>query len=344
MTTSIKNYNFDLPSDLIAQHPLKNTKDHRMMVVDRKNEKLIHAKVSDFVDYVCINDCIVVNNTKVVNACLLGQFRTGGDWEGLFLDIANGCWRILLQSKNEIKPRQTLVLKTNSETFELTLIDRDVDGVWIALPERQANHIEILTKFGNLPLPPYIREGISSQEDSLSYQTFYATCYGAIAAPSAGLHFSQEMMDSIKKKNISIYELTLHVGLGTYKPIYSEDITKHKIHSEWMQINQETARQISIAKKRGKVFAIGTTSLRALETASLGGEIKPYEGYTDLYVKPGFDFVSTDALLTNFHLPRTTLMVLVKAFAGDELIDLAYKEAIERSYRFCDYGDAMLII
>ncbi len=314
------------------------------MVIDRDNQKIIHTKMSNFKDYICSDDCIAVNNTKVVNAYLLGHFKTGGSWDGLFLDVINGHWKILLQSKSEIKLKQTLVLKNEFDVFELTLIDRDVDGAWIALPECHKNHIEILNRFGKLPLPPYIRDGISSQEDLLHYQTCYATHYGAIAAPSAGLHFSQEILDTIKKKNISIFELTLHVGLGTYKPIYSEVISKHKMHSEWMRISCEMASQISETKKRGKVFAIGTTSLRALETASLKGKIKPFEGYTDLYIKPGFEFKSTDALLTNFHLPKTTLLVLVKAFAGDKIIDQAYKDAIEQSYRFCDYGDAMLIL
>lgn len=343
---TIEAYDYNLPQTLIAQHPLKDPGDNRMMVVDRNGPRLVHTKVAALKDYLCADDCIVVNNTKVVNAWLIGSFRGGGggNWSGLYLGVVDNHWKMLFERHAEVRSGQTLVLCNKEDHFELTLIEQDADGAWSAVPEHRGNPVEVLSRFGRLPLPPYIRDGIAEQDDILRYQTCYASCYGAIAAPSAGLHLSRRMLDELSTMGIPIFQVTLHIGLGTYRLIYCREVSDHRMHSEWMEVGHEAAYQISESKRRGKVLAIGTTSLRALETASLEGTIRPFTGYTDLFVRPGFRFRTTDALLTNFHLPRTSLLVLVKAFAGNDIVNLAYKEAIAQRYRFCDYGDAMLIL
>lgn len=343
-------YDYHLPKRLIAQAPLPNRADARMLVVRRVEQRLEHWHVRDLPELLRPGDCLVLNNTKVIPARLVGYRQsTGGRWEGLFLEAwPNGFWKVLARSRGKPKPDEPIVLLNRFGKEDIRLFvgaKLPEEGVWIVRPESEESPLRLLERVGRVPLPPYIRRGEMREADRIRYQTVYAAAPGSVAAPTAGLHFTQALLDRLEDAGIEICRITLHVGVGTFRPIKTARLADHQMHSEWGQITDETVeRLLSARQKGGRITAVGTTCVRLLETAAADGQLKPFAGYTNLFIRPPFEFRAVDALLTNFHLPRSTLLVLVRTFGGDELIRYAYEEAIRQEYRFYSYGDCMLIL
>ncbi|MGA2619537.1 MAG: tRNA preQ1(34) S-adenosylmethionine ribosyltransferase-isomerase QueA [Thermoguttaceae bacterium] len=342
-------YDYELPRDLIAQQPAATRADARLLLVDRTGNSLQHYYVRDLPDILRAGDCLVLNDTRVVPARLIGRRdRTGGRWEGLFLEVVpGGLWRVLCKARGKLVPEETITLvdAQGQDDIQLHMGLRRSDGSWVVRPHTGEDTFSLLERIGRVPLPPYIRKGEMVEADREHYQTVYARWPGAIAAPTAGLHFTDSLLRRLQDGKIVVCALTLHTGGGTFRPITSDSLAAHQLDAEWGTIRQETINQIADCRRRGgRVVAVGTTSVRLLETAAADGTLKPLTGYTDLFIRPPFKFQAVDVLLTNFHLPRTTLLVLVRTFGGEELIARAYEEAIREKYRFYSYGDAMLII
>ncbi|MCA9082609.1 MAG: tRNA preQ1(34) S-adenosylmethionine ribosyltransferase-isomerase QueA [Planctomycetaceae bacterium] len=353
-------WQYDLPQHLIASRPAEQRDGARLMVVDRSSGRISHHQVRDLPDLLSPSDRLVFNNTKVIPARLFGfRTSTGGRWEGLFLNTEpDGRWKITGQTRGRLQVGETLTVipalpvesdasavPTPEKTLILTLTGRCEDGTWLMSPEDETkSFLESLEEFGTLPLPPYIGRKIADQEDCQRYQTVFASQPGAIAAPTAGLHFSEALLQQCQQRGIRQSHVTLHVGIGTFRPVSTERLSDHQMHSEWGCVSEETAQEIaSTQREQGNVVAIGTTSVRTLEAASLHGKLLPWSGYTDLFIRPGYQFQTVDRLLTNFHLPGSTLLALVAALAGYETIMNAYAIAVAEKYRFFSYGDAMLI-
>lgn len=345
-------FDYDLPRELIAQEPLPNRSDARLMLVDRTNQSLSHHHVRDLPDLLGRGDRLVLNDTKVVHATLTGtRVATGGAWQGLFLSAeSNGDWRIVCKTRGTLKVPEKIALvdRENREAERLWLVEKLDDGQWLARPESGRSVDEVLNAVGRVPLPHYIRGGQMVDDDLDRYQTVFARNPGAVAAPTAGLHFNEPLLRQLEARHVEFTPVTLHVGLGTFRPIKGDDADDHDMHAEWCEVTQEAADAINATRDSGgRIVAIGTTSVRTLETAALeagGGAIAPWSGPTDLYLKPPHTFRAVDAMLTNFHFPRTTLLLLVQALGGTALIREAYAEAIREEYRFYSYGDAMLIV
>jgi S-adenosylmethionine:tRNA ribosyltransferase-isomerase len=347
--SSPDDYDYVLPKHLIAQHPLARRVDARLLVVDRAAATLQHHHIRDLPTLLRAGDCVVINDTRVVPARLVGfRASSGGRWEGLFLSADDqGNWRLLGKTRGKLQAgeRIALVNERLQTVFELRLVLKEPDGAWIARPETAGEATELLEKVGRVPLPPYIRAGEMDAADRDRYQTVYAESPGAVAAPTAGLHFSDDLLKRLSAAGIAVARVTLHVGLDTFRPMSAPTLEEHKMHSEWCQISAEAVAEIERAKAAGgRTVAVGTTSVRVLESAARGGRLASFSGPTDLFIRPPYKFRAVDALLTNFHLPRTTLLVLVRTFGGDALIRSAYEEAIREEYRFYSYGDAMLIL
>jgi S-adenosylmethionine:tRNA ribosyltransferase-isomerase len=345
----LSHFDYSLPAHLIAQQPVAKRSDARLLVVDRRGGGFIHRHVRDLPELLSPGDAIVVNNTRVVPARVLGyRIATGGRWEGLFLSShPNGDWRLLCKTRGKLRPPEAIRLVNTQmqDDAKMWLLERLDESVWLAHLESQEPPLTILERIGRVPLPPYIRSGEEIANDRANYQTVFATRPGAVAAPTAGLHFTPELLRRLTDAGIIQREVTLHVGLDTFRPITVENPADHRMHSEWGEITDETASALCAARRSGsRVVAVGTTSVRVLETATLTGELCAWTGETDLFIRPPYQFRAVDALLTNFHLPRTTLLLLVSAFGGEELIRAAYTEAIKEQYRFYSYGDAMLIV
>jgi S-adenosylmethionine:tRNA ribosyltransferase-isomerase len=347
--TSIDSYDYELPRRLIAQQPLARRSDARLLVADRRAGSLAHYHIRDLPSLLRAGDCLVVNDTRVVPARLVGyRTDTGGRWEGLFLSgDAAGNWRLLGKTRGRLAPGVSIAL-TNERlqtAFEIKLVLKEPDGSWIARPSVAGDAFELVEQVGRVPLPPYIRGGEMIDADRQRYQTVYASAPGAVAAPTAGLHFTPGLLERIEAARVSLVKVTLHVGLDTFRPVTAPTLDEHAMHSEWCQIGVEAVAAIARSKAAGgRTVAVGTTSVRVLETAARGGSLEPFSGPSDLFIRPPYQFRAVDALLTNFHLPRSTLLVLVRTFGGDELIRRAYEEAIREEYRFYSYGDAMLIL
>jgi S-adenosylmethionine:tRNA ribosyltransferase-isomerase len=342
-------YDYDLPKDLIAQSPVACRSDARLLVVDRGRKSLEHKHIRDLPEILRQNDCLVINDTRVVPARLVGRrHTTGGHWEGLFLEASpDGLWRLLCKTRGKLRPGDTITLinAVGDEDVRLELAVKEADGTWIARPLAAEDAYALLDRVGRVPLPPYIRRGKMVDSDRQQYQTVYAQVPGAVAAPTAGLHFTTTLLQRLVEQGVELCALTLHIGPGTFRPIASDTLAQHHMHTEWGRLKQESVDRILACRRRGgRVVAVGTTAVRLLETAATDGQLKPFAGYTGLFIRPPYKFRIVDALLTNFHLPRTTLLVLVRTFGGDELIRRAYDEAIREQYRFYSYGDAMLII
>jgi S-adenosylmethionine:tRNA ribosyltransferase-isomerase len=342
-------YDYGLPSHLIAQFPVVNRADARLLVVDRSDKSIDHKHIRDLPEILQPDDCLVINDTRVIPARLVGRRETtGGHWEGLFLEVDDkGFWRLLGKTRGRIAPGEliTLLSASGQEDIPLELAARQPDGSWIAKPHSSEDVLDLLERVGRVPLPPYIRKGEMIESDREHYQTVYARHPGAVAAPTAGLHFTAGLLRRLQQQGVTIARLTLHVGPGTFRPIAAESLADHRMHSEWGCVGQETVEAISTCRTRGgRVVAVGTTTVRLLETAAADGTLKPFTGQTGLFIRPPYRFRTIDALLTNFHLPRTTLLVLVRTFGGDALIRRSYEEAIRQEYRFYSYGDAMLIL
>jgi len=349
MSREPSQYDYELPLELIAQHPLSVRSDARLMVVDRGTASWDHRYVRDLPDVLGPGDCLVLNDTRVVPARLVGRRSdTGGHWEGLFLEgDENGFWRVLGKTRGKLDPGQRIRLlnAAGHEDIVLELAARRPDGTSIVRPETGERVLDLLERVGRVPLPPYIRKGEMVPADREHYQTVYAKKPGAVAAPTAGLHFTGQLLERLEGLGVHLVRLTLHVGPGTFRPIRAESLAEHVVDPEWGSISREAVEQIGRARAGGgRVVAVGTTSVRLLETAAAEGELAPFSGRTSLFIRPPYRFRVVDALLTNFHLPRTTLLVLIRTFGGDELMRRAYEEAVREQYRFYSYGDAMLIL
>lgn len=350
-------YDYDLPRELIAQEPLADRAAARLLVVRRSDGSLEHRQVRDLPELLAPGDLVVVNDTRVVPARLVGRrAATGGKWEGLFLQVEQGGeqagnWRVLAQTRGRpaLGERIVLVDREGRDAAELTLVGRAAGGAWLARPPRDEPAEAVLMRAGRVPLPGYIRGGAEAAGDVERYQTVFARTSGSAAAPTAGLHFTPDLLAAVAARGIARAEVTLHVGLDTFRPITTERLDDHPMHTEWCVCPAETVAAVREARAGGgRVVAIGTTAVRTLETAARAagesGPIAAWSGPTDLFIRPGHLFRAVDVMLTNFHMPRTTLMVLVSTFAGRELIARAYAEAIRERYRFLSYGDAMLLL
>lgn len=348
----ILKFDYDLPPELIAQQPAENRSGSRMLVLNRFNGEFSDSRFSGITQYLKKTDCLVINNTKVVPARFFAKKNTGAGIEGLFLSAQNGNWNVFLKNSSKIRENQTLaLLDRDKKAFcSIHIVKKLEDGQWIIRPDSESGTYEILEKIGFSPLPPYIKRPQPIEQHTLDtnrYQTVFARHKGAIAAPTAGLHFTDEILENIKKMGVSVAQITLHVGAGTFLPVKTKTLEEHSIHSEEYEINEENAKTINEAiKAGGRIIAVGTTAVRTLETAALktgGRTVVASKGYTKLFITPGFEFKITEAMITNFHLPKSTLLALVSAFAGLENILKAYKYAVEQKYRFYSYGDCMFI-
>ncbi len=340
-------FDYELPEHLIAQHPTAERDAARLLVVRRATGTLEHRIFRDLPDLLAPGDRIVLNDTRVLPARLVGlREPTGGKWEGLFLRVTEtGLWEMLAQTRGYPAVGSSFVTDTG---LRLTLRGRTDDRHWLMQPHAEGDSSELLSRYGHVPLPPYIRKGRDEAEDRDRYQTVYASKAGSVAAPTAGLHFTPAVFQRLAERGVDISHVTLHVGLGTFAPVKTTDPTQHVMHREWCEVKPEAAEAIRQTKARGgRIVAIGTTTTRTLETAARthdDHQIHPFFGETGLFIYPPFEFRVVDALVTNFHLPRTTLLLLVGALAGSELLRAAYTEAMAREYRFFSYGDAMLIL
>lgn len=352
---SLNDYNYDLPAELIAQQPTDRRDRSKLLLLKRETGELFHHKFYQLYDFLAPEDILVVNNTEVIPARLCGKKDTGGKAEILILDYAGGRKKItdkteficdcLVKTSRRPKPGTSIFFDQGLTAKILN----SQDGIYTVKFSAKGDFESILSRVGTVPLPPYIKRGIgnkTSVDDRLSYQTVYASQKGAVAAPTAGLHFSEKLLAKIKRKGVKIVEITLHVGYGTFLPVRASDIREHRIHSERYFIPRETARVINRARAGGsRIVAVGTTCVRALEYAiDNSGKVVCGSGNCDLFIYPGYRFKVVDAMITNFHLPKSTLLILVSAFAGRDRIFKAYREAIKKGYRFYSYGDAMFIV
>jgi S-adenosylmethionine:tRNA ribosyltransferase-isomerase len=342
-------YDYELPKELVAQSPLMVRSDARLLLVDRRRNSLSHNHVRDLPELLQEGDCLVLNDTRVVPARLVGfRSETRGRWEGLFLEASEtGHWRILCKTRGKLIPGETITLVNaeGTEDVELELGTKEPGGVWVVRPRSDEATFPLLDRIGRVPLPPYIRKGQMVQSDRQNYQTVYARTPGAVAAPTAGLHFTESLLSRIEARGIRIVRVTLHVGIGTFRPIETDSLSKHQMHGEWGSLEATAVdRLLDCRRSGGRIVAVGTTSVRLLETAAADGTLRPFSGETKLFIRPPYQFKAVDAIMTNFHLPRTTLLVLVRTFGGDDLIMRAYEEAVREEYRFYSYGDAMLIV
>jgi S-adenosylmethionine:tRNA ribosyltransferase-isomerase len=342
-------YDYDLPRGLIAQEPLANRADARLLVVNRADGSLTHGYIRDLPQLLKPGDLLVLNDTRVVPARLVGyRTATSGHWEGLFLRVdEQGLWRLLARSRGKMAGGETITLvnAAGQDDIRLRLVERLEGGIWIMHADTEEPVFSLLERLGRVPLPPYIRQGEMLPADRERYQTVFARQPGAVAAPTAGLHFTADLLRRLEGAGIEHCFVTLHVGLDTFRPVTAERLADHPMHSEWGRIDAAAVQRIRECRHRGgRVIAVGTTSVRVLESAAADRALEPWNGWTELFIRPPYAFRAVDALLTNFHLPRTTLLVLVHAFGGDELIRRAYEEAIRHEYRFYSYGDAMLVV
>ena len=333
---------YDLPEELIAQTPVEPRDSSRLLVMDRKTGELEHKHFYDILDYLHEGDCLILNDSRVLPARIFGEkVGTGANVEFLLLkQVENKKWETLVKPGK--KAREGAKFTFGDGLMTATVVEVKEDGNRVVEFECEGSFFENLDKLGQMPLPPYIHEKLQDKE---RYQTVYSRELGSAAAPTAGLHFTKELLQKAKEKGVKIGFVTLHVGLGTFRPVKVDDVTNHKMHSEHYELPQETADLINETKRNGgRVISVGTTSCRTLETvAKKEGCIKASEGWTDIFIYPGFQFEVLDGLITNFHLPESTLIMLVSAFAGFDNVMNAYKIAVEEKYRFFSFGDAMFI-
>lgn len=339
-------FDFHLPDDLIAQRPADRRDASRLMVVRRDSGAIEHRVFSALPDLLRPGDLLVRNDSKVVPARLFGhRSLTGGRWEGLFLrELSGGLWEVMAQTRG--KPEVGELIRIEESGLDLRLMENRGGGHWVAEPMSEAPTFELLERHGHLPLPPYIHRESDDPSDRERYQTVYASAPGSVAAPTAGLHFTNEIFGRLHARGIGVADVTLHVGPGTFRPIKADRIEEHEIHAEWAMIGPEVAQRLNLARSGGgRIVAVGTTATRVLETCvGPSGTFGPFMGQTDIYLRPGTPIRGVDALVTNFHLPKSSLLVLVSALAGVDLIRHAYAEAVAHQYRFYSYGDAMLIL
>ena len=343
MNYTTKDFDFDLPEELIAQTPLKDRTSSRLLVVDKTTHTIEDKHFSDLLDELEEGDTLVVNNTRVLPARLYGtKEETGAHIEVLLLTNTEGDkWETLVKPAKRMKVGSVVIF--GDGRLKATVVEELEQGGRIIEFSYEGVFLEVLESLGEMPLPPYIKERL---EDKERYQTVYAKENGSAAAPTAGLHFTEELMQQIRNKGVNIVPVTLHVGLGTFRPVSVDSLEDHKMHSEYYNVSKETADMIEATKKSGKrVIAVGTTSIRTLETVARDndGHVVPTSGWTDIFISPGYEFRVVDAFVTNFHLPKSTLVMLVSAYLGREFTLEAYQHAIEERYRFFSFGDAMFV-
>ena len=343
--------NYHLPSELIAQQPTDIRSDSKLLVFRRFSGELVDSRFSRIGDFLLPGDCLVLNDAKVLPARFFGQRLSGGKLEGLFLaENTAGVWEVMLKGARKVKRGENICLKDKEKSnfCRAEVLEKTGEGICRLKINTDVALETILDKIGFPPLPPYIKRADNLSQaamDKLRYQTVYARKAGAVAAPTAGLHLTDELIEQLKNNRVCFAYITLHAGIGTFKPITTEIIEEHKIHQERFNIDEENARIINAAKEKGgRIIAVGTTSVRTVESVAAGSRVEAADGETTLFIKPGYRFKIIDAIITNFHLPRSTLLALVAAFAGLENILAAYRHAVEQRYRFYSYGDAMLII
>lgn len=339
---NIQEFMYDLPEDLIAQTPIEPRDLSRLMVYESSGKKLSHRRFYDIVDYLRPGDALVVNETRVIPARLIGEREGGGACEVLLLrQLSPKRWETLVKPGRRLPPGAEV--RFGGGKLIAHIADKTDAGGRIVDFQCEGSLEAALDELGEMPLPPYIHEKLKDRE---RYQTVYAREQGSAAAPTAGLHFTEALLDKIRKMGVDIIPILLHVGLGTFRPVRVEQIESHPMHSEFYSVTGEAAARVNACKERGgRIFAVGTTSVRTLETASLqNGVVLPGSGWTDIFIYPGYQFKTVDALVTNFHLPGSTLLMLVSAFMGREEAMRAYLEAVNSQFRFFSFGDAMLII
>lgn len=344
----LSDYDYNLPEELIAQLPAEKRENSRMLVLNRDKHSILHKHFYDIVDLIEPDSMLVLNNTKVLPARLYGMKETGAKIEIFLLkQLENDEWEVLIKPSKRVK--NGTIVRISSELSVEVIKRLEDDGEWLVKLIYQGNILEVLHRNGNIPLPPYIERKMQNEDikklDFERYQTVYAKDEGSVAAPTAGLHFTEEILKKLKDKGVDIVYVTLNVGLGTFRPVKCENILEHKMHSETFEITQEAAEAINTAKANGKtIIAVGTTTVRTLETAySKFGELKACHDHSELFIYPPYEFKVVDKLITNFHLPKSTLLMLVSALAGKDFIFEAYSEAIKNNYRFYSYGDCMFI-
>ncbi len=348
--THIDAYDYALPPELIAQEPPRERDGGRLMVLDRQTRTIAHRQIRDLPEFLRPRDCLVLNNSRVVPAKLQGvRTKTGGKWEGLFLGLTpDRDWKLIGQTRGRLELGETVTVRSSpdsTKTLVLKLLDRGTEGVWIWRPESSVDAWTLLDQFGSVPLPPYICRTEFRPEDRERYQTTFAQEPGSVAAPTAGLHFTPELLERCRERGVDRAEVTLHVGLGTFRPVNVTDIREHVMHPEWCLLSASTTAKLrQVRDTSGRIVAVGTTALRTLETAVAANGWSGWEGESRLFITPPYEFLAVDVLLTNFHLPKSTLLMLVSAFAGYELTQSAYATAVAERYRFFSYGDAMLIV
>lgn len=338
----VSEFDYNLPEELIAQVPIEKRDESRLMVLDRKMEKIEHKTFKDIIDYLEPGDCLVRNNTKVIPARIYGKKETGAKVEFLLLkNIEGDIWETIVRPGNKLHSGAKVIF--GEGLLKAEVIETMSGGTRKVKFEYDGIFNEILDRIGLMPLPPYIHKSLKERD---RYQTVYAKYEGSAAAPTAGLHFTSELLKKIEEKGIKIANVTLHVGIGTFRPVKEENVEDHDMHSEHFYIKEEDARKINETKNNGgRVIAVGTTSCRVLETiANENGLVKETEGDTKIFIYPGYKFKCLDGLITNFHLPQSTLLMLVSALAGKEYILKAYNEAVKEKYRFFSFGDAMFIV
>ncbi len=351
-------YDYDLPEEQIAVHPLVNRSDSKLLVLAQNQNKgtdtLEDSRITDIVSFFEAGDVLVLNNTKVLHARVLARRQTGGKVEVFFLHEqpdAEGFYTALIKPSRRLKEQEVLSVESD-DSLQITLHKRLTGGEWLCTTSILA--ADLMEQVGDVPIPPYLRRG-SDDTDSERYQTVFAKEKGAVAAPTAGLHFTPEILKTLAQNGVQVKTITLHVGIGTFRNLREEDLENNKLHAEWYAVSLDTAEAIYNAKRqRKRVVACGTTVTRCLETAFKGVDVTdnllklqdkfPLSGYTDIFIREGYTFVVVDGLLTNFHLPKSSLLMLVSAFAGRERVLAAYQYAIQNQYRFFSYGDAMLIL
>lgn len=335
-------FDYNLPESLIAQTPLKDRASSKLMLLDRKSGNIKHETFKNIINYLHKGDVLVLNNTKVLPARLIGEkIDTKAVIEVLLLkDNGDNIWECLVKPSRRVKIGT--IISFGNGLLKMECINEFDEGIKHFKLIYDGILYEILDKLGTMPLPPYIQEKLDDQN---RYQTVYASVIGSSAAPTAGLHFTNELLDKIKEKGIEVLYITLHVGLGTFRPVKVEDVTKHKMHSEFYVIDEETSNKLNKAKDDNRrIISVGTTSTRTLETViNKYGRFRACSGYTDIFIYPGFKFKAIDALITNFHLPKSTLIMLVSAFSSKDIVLNAYKVAVATNYRFFSFGDCMMI-
>jgi S-adenosylmethionine:tRNA ribosyltransferase-isomerase len=336
-------FDYHLPTELIAQQPADKRDHSRMLTLDRASGEICHKRFDAITGHLRSGDVLVLNDTKVIPARLIGKKATGAKVEVFLLHPeAEGFWRCLVQPGRKARVGDEIDFAGLMQGQVEEILD---DGSRLIHFSYQGQFSEVIEKVGQVPLPPYIKREKMTEEDRIRYQTVYARADGAVAAPTAGLHFTPELLETLQEQGVKIAHVTLHVGMGTFKPVTATEITDHKMDSEWFEISAEAAETINSARPEGRIIAVGTTSVRTLESAwdEEAGGVKAGARWTDIFIYPGYSYSAVDSLITNFHLPKSTLIMLISALAGQEKIRAAYAEAVREKYRFYSYGDCMLI-